>query len=102
MNTTSLDLTRLKVRPLAERDSLTRVEDILLAPDAPPRPVLNPSSTRSASAPAEVLEARRNGAGVIVDLRSAPAAQRHSANSRADDAARLDHAPGHQRGRDDT
>ena len=41
MNTTPLDLSRLRVRPLAERDSLTRVEDVLLDPDAPPRPLPN-------------------------------------------------------------
>ena len=51
MNTMPLDLGRLNVRPLVERDSLTCVEDILLSPDAPPRPVRNSSSTRSASAP---------------------------------------------------
>ena len=51
MNTKPLDLGRLKVRPLAERDSLTRVEDILLSPEAPRRLVRNLSSTRSASAP---------------------------------------------------
>ena len=39
MNTTPLDLSRLRVLPLAERDSLTRVEDILLDPDATPRPL---------------------------------------------------------------
>ena len=37
MNTTPLDLSRLRVLPLAERESLTRADDILLDPDAPPR-----------------------------------------------------------------
>jgi len=32
MNAKPLDLGRLKVRPLEERDSLTRVEEILLDP----------------------------------------------------------------------
>ena len=36
--TQSLDLTRLRVFPLAERESLTRVEDILIDPNAPARP----------------------------------------------------------------
>ena len=35
----SLDLSRLKVLPLAERRSLTRVEDILVSPAATPRPI---------------------------------------------------------------
>ena len=39
MNTTPLDLGKLRVRPLAERDSLTRLEDILVDPEAkPPAP----------------------------------------------------------------
>src|SRR5258708_4417983 len=33
-----LDLTKLKVFPLAERQSLTRADDILIDPDAPPKP----------------------------------------------------------------
>ena len=66
MNTTPLDLGRLKVRPLAERDSLTRVEDILLSPDAPPAacPELVLDQVRQCAA--QVLEARKNGAGVIL------------------------------------
>ena len=34
-----LDLSKLKVYPLAERRSLTRAEDILIAPDSPPKPL---------------------------------------------------------------
>src|SRR5262245_58448398 len=33
-----LDLKRLKVYPLAERDSESRLEEILVAPSSPPRP----------------------------------------------------------------
>ena len=36
MNGPFIDLRQLRVRPLAERKSLTRVEDILIEPDAPP------------------------------------------------------------------
>ncbi len=36
-----LDLSRLKVLPLAERVSLTRADEILLDPDAPPAGVLS-------------------------------------------------------------
>ena len=39
MNVQPLDLTRLRVRPLSERDSLTRADEILLSPDDPPPPL---------------------------------------------------------------
>ena len=66
MNTMPLDLGRLNVRPLVERDSLTCVEDILLSPDAPPAacPELVLDQVRQCAA--QVLEARKNGAGVIL------------------------------------
>lgn len=66
MNTTPLDLDRLLVRPLAERESLTRVDDILIEPDA--RPVALPSSVvvRVAECARKILEARGRGAGVIL------------------------------------
>jgi hypothetical protein len=64
MNTMPLDLGRLNVRPLVERDSLTCVEGILLSPDAPPAacPELVLDQVRQCAA--QVLEARKNGAGV--------------------------------------
>src|SRR5208337_58157 len=66
MNTMPLDLGRLNVRPLVERDSLTCVENILLSPDAPPAacPELVLDQVRQCAA--QVLEARKNGAGVIL------------------------------------
>src|SRR5271157_5577006 len=67
MNTKPLDLGRLKVRPLAERDSLTRVEDILLSPDAPPAPCPQPVLDQIRQCAAQVLEASNNGAGTIHD-----------------------------------
>ena len=66
MNTTPLDLGRLKVRPLVERDSLTRVEDILIAPDAPPAPCPQPVLDQIRQCAAQLVEARENGAGVIL------------------------------------
>ncbi|MGL4552808.1 MAG: hypothetical protein ACRC33_16655, partial [Gemmataceae bacterium] len=39
MDVTPLDLSRLKVYPLAQRRSLTRADDILLDPDADPLPL---------------------------------------------------------------
>jgi len=66
MNTMPLDLGRLNVRPLVERDSLSCIEDILLSPDAPPAacPELVLDQIRQCAA--QVLEARKNGAGVIL------------------------------------
>ena len=102
MNTTPLDLNRLKVRPLAERDSLTRVEDILLSPERRPRPVRKPVLD-------QIRPVRRTGSrgtaergGGDPDLWRAPAAQRREPDSRADDGERLDHPPGHQRRGDDS
>lgn len=34
-----LDLTRLRVQPLTERKSLSTIDSILVAPDAPLRPI---------------------------------------------------------------
>jgi hypothetical protein len=66
MNTKPLDLGRLKVRPLAERASLTRVEEILLDPDASP-PALAPALADQVVRCAErVRAARSRGAGVIL------------------------------------
>ncbi len=66
MNIKLLNLDRLQVRPLAERDSLTRVEDILIDPEAPAAPcppgVLEPIQ-RCAG---QILEARASGAGVLL------------------------------------
>ena len=58
----NLDLYQLRVRPLAERRSLTRIEDILIDPaSAPP-----PASTVVAECAARIALARANGAAVIL------------------------------------
>jgi hypothetical protein len=66
MNTQPLDLSRLRVRPLAERASLTRADDILLDPEAPPRPLPAPLAAAVARCAADVRAARARGAGVIL------------------------------------
>src|SRR5947209_4787430 len=66
MNTTPLDLSRLRVLPLAERDSLTRVEDVLLDPDAPPRPLSNELNEQVKTCAARIQAARSRGSGVIL------------------------------------
>ncbi len=58
----SLDLHRLRVRPLAERRSLTRIEDILIDPaTAPP-----PASEIVTECAARIAAARSRGAAVIL------------------------------------
>ena len=58
----SLDLHRLQVRPLAERRSLTRIEDILIDPASPPPPAVAVVSECAA----RIAAARSRGAAVIL------------------------------------
>jgi hypothetical protein len=66
MNTTPLDLSRLRVLPLTERDSLTRVEDVLLDPDAPPHPLSNELNEQVKTCAARIQAACSRGSGVIL------------------------------------
>jgi hypothetical protein len=62
----SLDLSALKVFPLAERRSLTRADDILIDPDSAP-PQLNETLARSVADCAErIRTARERGASVML------------------------------------
>ena len=62
----ALDLLRLKVRPLAERRSLTRVADILIDPEAPPAE-LSPAQADTVGTMVDALRAaRKAGAPVIL------------------------------------
>jgi hypothetical protein len=63
MKPTPLDLKKLKVLPLAQRASLTRVEDILIAPDSPPS---SPCPAAVKECAAKILAARQRDAGVIL------------------------------------
>ena len=58
----SLDFHQLRVRPLAERRSLTRVEDILIDPATPPPP----ASEAVSECAARIIAAREKGAAVIL------------------------------------
>ncbi len=77
-----LDLSKLKVFPLADRRSLTRVEDILVDPDSTPAPLSSQILDRVADCAANIRAARkrqstvmliygahllRNGAALILD-----------------------------------
>jgi hypothetical protein len=57
-----LDLSRLRVFPLAERRSLARLTDILIDPDAPPPPVTVPIAEVATA----IRAARQRGAAVIL------------------------------------
>lgn len=65
MSVRPLDLKRLRVLPLAERQSLTRVEDVLLDPDAPPAP-LAPDQERAVERCAAAIRAARDSGTNIV------------------------------------
>jgi hypothetical protein len=62
----ALDLSRLRVRPLAERKSLTQADDILVPPDAPLRPLAPESADLVRQAAERIRAARARGAQVIL------------------------------------
>ena len=66
MNIPPIDQTRLRVFPLAGRQSLTRADDILLDPDAPPPPLPAPLAEAVARCAGDVRAARSRGAGVLL------------------------------------
>jgi hypothetical protein len=66
MKTPPIDLGRLKVLPLEQRRSLTRVEDILVSPEAPPAPVSDAVAASARDCAAAVQGARERGAAVIL------------------------------------
>lgn len=61
-----LDPRKLKVFPLAERKSLTRIEDVLISPDAVTTAVAGPVGAQIRECAAKILAARQRGAGVIL------------------------------------
>lgn len=61
-----LDLHRLKVLPLAQRKSLSRVEEILVQPDDPPPPCPEPVLETIRRCAERIAAARRRDAGVML------------------------------------
>ena len=61
-----LDLTRLRVFPLTERKSLTKVEDILIDPDSVPGGVSSEASSALDRCVSDVRAARERGSAVIL------------------------------------
>jgi len=61
-----LDLSRLKVYPLAERASLTRVDEILIDPDSPPAATSEANLAIIHDCAAKIAAARRRDASVML------------------------------------
>lgn len=61
-----LDLSRLKVYPLSKRQSLTRVEDILIPPESPPRACSEPIARSVAQCAEAIRAARERGSTVML------------------------------------
>jgi hypothetical protein len=61
-----LDLSKLKVYPLAERTSLTRVEEILIEPQSPPPHCHERNLTVIRECALRIVEARKRNASVIL------------------------------------
>ncbi len=61
-----LDLSRLKVYPLAQRESLTRADDILIDPDAEPDPCSDRNAALIRECAARIKSARARGASVML------------------------------------
>lgn len=61
-----LDLSQLKVLPLAERHSLTKADDILIKPDAPAKAVNDANRQRIAACAAHIRAARERGASIML------------------------------------
>jgi hypothetical protein len=67
MTTTPIDLTKLKVLPLAQRSSEARLEDVLIDPESTPAEIVDPKLARIISRRAgHIARARRRGAGVML------------------------------------
>ena len=61
-----LDLSRLKVLPLSDRQSLTRLDDILIDPDAVPKPIAPALVAEVRECARRVAAARARGASVML------------------------------------
>ena len=66
MTVRPLDLSRLRVFPLAERESLTRADDILIDPDTPPKPCSEGNAALVRECAGRIIDAQRRRASVIL------------------------------------
>lgn len=61
-----LDFSRLKVFPLSQRSSLTRVDEILIDPDSPPQPLNDENAAIVRDCAARIIAARNRDASVML------------------------------------
>lgn len=61
-----IDVSRLRVLPLQQRQSLTRVEDILVSPESPPPALLRHLMEQIRLCALAIRDARKRGAGVML------------------------------------
>ena len=66
MNVTPLDLSRLKVFPLAERRNLTRADEILVDPESAPKACSDASATAIGHCAEAIRAARKRDASVML------------------------------------
>jgi hypothetical protein len=66
VSVTPLDLSKLKVFPLAERKSLTRADEILIEPDAPLKPCTGAMSSLIEDCVQKIVAARSRDAAVML------------------------------------
>jgi len=66
MPKTPLDLSQLRVLPLAQRKSEARLEDILVSPDAEPPPCPEPAAAEIRECARRIGQAREKGASVML------------------------------------
>lgn len=66
MNVTPLDLSKLKVFPLAERKSLTRADEIVIDPDSTPKACSEKNIPLIKDAADKIRAARKRGAAVML------------------------------------
>ncbi len=66
MTVTPLDLSKLRVFPLAQRRSLTRADEVLVDPDAMPAPCGERIESLIADCAARIISARSRGAAVML------------------------------------
>src|ERR1700679_3103401 len=66
VSVTPIDLSKLRVFPLAERKSVTRVDEILIAPDAPLKPCTEQTTSMVEDAARKIKAARARGAAVVL------------------------------------
>src|SRR5690349_17712740 len=66
MNVSPLDLSKLKVFPLAQRHSLTRADEILIDPDSAPKRCPEKIASRVQDCAEKIRAARQRGATVML------------------------------------